>query len=171
VWYAARDTPGLSGLAVLRDALRSRVVESDRRDHGMRRLLNHRAAICRTVLLPLSAVVIALVPYAPGAVFGDQRAEIKNPFEGDSAAVEEGRQLYSRRCIFCHGTGGAGAKGSGLTGDRWKFGGSDAAVFDSIANGRPGTQMGAFGTSMTPEEIWKVIAYLRAQAHTDSGKN
>jgi len=117
------------------------------------------AALLRWTLPPAAAALLLAATVASA----QSPAATKSPYERHPAAIEEGRQLYSRRCIFCHGTGGAGAKGSDLTGDRSRLGRSDDALFDVIANGRPGTQMGAFATSMTPEEIWKVIAYLRSQ--------
>jgi putative heme-binding domain-containing protein len=90
----------------------------------------------------------------------------KNPFEGNVEAVEEGKVLYSSFCTFCHGTGGRGAKGPNLTDSNWKWGEADEAFFQTIAQGRPGTQMGAFLTAekMKEDQIWKVMAYLRSQA-------
>lgn len=91
---------------------------------------------------------------------------VKNPYEGSVEAVEEGAALYKSYCTFCHGTGGRGAKGPNLTDEFWKFGGTDEAIYQTLAHGRPGTQMGAFLTAekMNEDQIWKVIAYLRSQA-------
>jgi mono/diheme cytochrome c family protein len=35
------------------------------------------------------------------------------------------------------------------------------ALFSTIATGRPGTQMGAFGGMLSADEIWDIIAYIR----------
>jgi mono/diheme cytochrome c family protein len=116
--------------------------------------------------LIVAAGLLAMAPRPAGA----QAQDAPNPFEGNARAIEEGRELASRKCVFCHGGGLRGAKGPDLTDDKWKWGGSNAALFAMIAGGRPGTQMGGFASSMTGEQIWKVIAYIRAQNRGGAGK-
>jgi mono/diheme cytochrome c family protein len=58
-----------------------------------------------------------------------------------------------------------------LTSGKWKYGGRNTDVFATIAAGRPMTQMGSFATSMTTDEIWKVIAFIRSQYRGDAKKN
>jgi cytochrome c(L) len=108
---------------------------------------------------------------SPEPAYAQESSDVANPFEGDPAAIEEGRELFSRRCSFCHGTGGGGAKGPDLTSGKWKYGGRNTDVFATIAAGRPLTQMGGFATSMTTDEIWKVIAFIRSQYRGDSHKS
>jgi cytochrome c oxidase cbb3-type subunit III len=104
-------------------------------------------------------------------VYAQEHPDVANPFEGDAAAIEEGRELFSRRCVFCHGTGAKGGKGPNLTSGKWKYGGRNADLFATILAGRPQTQMGGFAASMTPDEIWKVIAFIRSQYQGHSDKN
>jgi len=87
--------------------------------------------------------------------------DIKNPHEGDPAAVARGYDLFAARCAFCHGGHGMGAKGPALTAGHYKRGGSNLTLFSTIATGRPGTQMGAFGGMLSADEIWDIIAYIR----------
>jgi mono/diheme cytochrome c family protein len=115
----------------------------------------------------LAVGLLAATPRPAGA----QAQDTSNPFEGNAQAIDEGRELASRKCVFCHGGGLRGAKGPDLTDEKWKFGGTNAALFAMIAGGRPGTQMGGFASSMTGEEIWKVIAYIRSQYRGDPDKN
>jgi mono/diheme cytochrome c family protein len=89
--------------------------------------------------------------------------EVKNPHDGDPAAISRGSELYAARCAFCHGGAGKGAKGPALTSGHFKRGGSDLVLFSTIATGRPGTQMGAFSGTLSADEIWDIIAYLRAE--------
>src|SRR6266542_607948 len=110
------------------------------------------------------------VQLAPKPAYAQESSDVANPFEGDPAAIEEGRELFSRRCSFCHGTGGSGAKGPDLTSGKWKYGGRNTDVFGTIAAGRPRTQMGGFATSMTTDEIWKVNAFIRSQYRGDPRK-
>ncbi len=95
------------------------------------------------------------------ALAQEPRPDIRNPFEGNPIAIEQGGARYSERCGFCHGTRGVGAKGPSLVSGKWKFGGRNVDLFATIAAGRPGTQMGAFASSLTGEEIWQIIAFLR----------
>jgi mono/diheme cytochrome c family protein len=81
----------------------------------------------------------------------------------DASAIQAGKERYSERCAFCHGGAGRGAKGPCLTCGRFRHGGSDASLYANIAGGIPGTQMGAFGTTLSQEEIANIIAYLRAE--------
>jgi mono/diheme cytochrome c family protein len=80
-----------------------------------------------------------------------------------TAAVQAGRERFSERCAFCHGGAGRGAKGPCLTCDRFRHGGSDQSLYANIAAGIPETQMGAFGTTLSREEILNIIAFLRAE--------
>jgi mono/diheme cytochrome c family protein len=105
--------------------------------------------------------VAALLAFSPGLAPGQQPNDIANPVEGDPVAIEKGAARYSERCGFCHGTRGAGAKGPSLVSGKWKFGGRNADLYVTISAGRPGTQMGAFASSLSGEEIWTIIAFLR----------
>ena len=140
----------------------------------MLQLLTQLGGICAAALC-LCALAFVVpgpnMPLAPEPVYAQESSDVANPFEGDAAAIEEGRELFSRRCSFCHGTGGGGAKGPDLTSGKWKYGGRNADVFATIAAGRPLTQMGGFATSMTTDEIWKVIAFIRSQYRGDSHKS
>jgi mono/diheme cytochrome c family protein len=91
-----------------------------------------------------------------------ESVDLKVPTQ-DAAAVQAGKDRFSERCAFCHGGAGRGAKGPCLTCDRFRHGGSDASLYSIIASGIPQTQMGAFGTSLSREEILNIIAFLRAE--------
>jgi cytochrome c oxidase cbb3-type subunit 3 len=140
----------------------------------MLRLFTHLGGKFSAVLCLFALPLVgagATVQLAPKPAHAQESSDAKNPFEGDPAAIEEGRELFSRRCSFCHGTGGGGAKGPDLTSGKWKYGGRNTDLFATIAAGRPMTQMGSFATSMTTDEIWKVIAFIRSQYRGDAKKN
>jgi alcohol dehydrogenase (cytochrome c) len=87
--------------------------------------------------------------------------EIRNPLAGDAHAVEQGQHQFRLFCGRCHGIDARGGdRGPDLTSGRWTHGGSDAAVFRTIANGVAGTEMPGF--NFTGEEVWGVIAFLRS---------
>ena len=83
----------------------------------------------------------------------------------DPNIVDEGRGWYAQRCAFCHGGGARGGKGPCLTCGKFKYtGNTNMELFTTISVGVPrnrGGTMGAFGTTMTPESIMSVIAFLR----------
>jgi mono/diheme cytochrome c family protein len=119
--------------------------------------------------MTVSAGLLTLAGWSPGAwpvaapVLAQARPDLANSFESDPEAIARGEARFAERCTFCHGTRGRGAKGPCLTCGHWKFGGRNADIFASISGGRPGTQMGAFASSLTGEEIWQIIAFLRDQ--------
>ena len=83
-----------------------------------------------------------------------------NPFAGDQAAVEDGRQLYlDYKCAGCHGAEGGGAIGPSHSDDFWIYGSHDRAIFDVIRNGRTG--MPPF-ENFEDDEIWKIITFIRS---------
>jgi cytochrome c-L len=98
----------------------------------------------------------------------------KNPYIGDKAAIDRGKkvfQLYS--CTQCHGGSAQGQTGPGLTGPNFKYAKNttDKGMFETIWAGTNGG-MGAKGkglmdatdpnNGMTPDEILKVIAWVRS---------
>jgi cytochrome c oxidase cbb3-type subunit III len=88
--------------------------------------------------------------------------EPKNPFSGDAAAAAEGKRLFLKTgCYSCHGHEAEGAVGPDLTDDEWIYKPTDSMIFNTIARGRRGTVMAPFSDQLTPEEIWKIVEFLR----------
>ena len=86
----------------------------------------------------------------------------------DAQAVELGREKFAQRCAFCHGGGGKGGKGPCLTCGRFPYSGNtNTGIYTTIAvgvtNRSMGGTMGAFGTTMSAEEIIAVVAYMRSE--------
>ena len=84
----------------------------------------------------------------------------------DMKVVDAGREKYGQRCAFCHGTAGHGAKGPCLSCGKFRYSGNtNAEIYATIAGGinnrSLGGTMGAFGTTMSQEEILSVITFLR----------
>jgi len=88
--------------------------------------------------------------------------EPTNPFAGDASAAVEGKQLFLKTgCYSCHGHEAEGAVGPDLTDDEWIYKPTDSMIFNTIAKGRRGTVMAPFSDQLAPEEIWKVVEFLR----------
>src|SRR5262245_43303785 len=84
----------------------------------------------------------------------------RNPFSGDPKAITTGAVLFRQDCMYCHGVAARGGmRGPDLTTGSWNHGGSDAEIAATVKGGVPGTAMPA--STMTQDEIWKIVAYLR----------
>jgi cytochrome c(L) len=118
----------------------------------------------------LALVLGAGLPSA--ALSQDQGAKKLNKYNGNAEAIKEGRALYLKYgCSGCHGVGGGGGMGPPVTDDVWKFGSSDEVLFKLIKGQVPNQTMPAvFGTQMTDDEVWKVIAFIRSIYAGDPGK-
>jgi len=92
-----------------------------------------------------------------------QEQDTKNPFSGQSAAIDDGQSIFRNQCAMCHGTDAQGGlKGPSLISGRLTHGVSDSALFRIITQGVPGTPMSA--SNLAPERTWKVISYLQSRA-------
>jgi cytochrome c-L len=88
--------------------------------------------------------------------------ELHNPFAGNAEAAKEGKEIFLRTgCYACHGHEAEGAVGPDLTDDEWIYQPTDAMIFNTINRGRPGTLMAPFGDQLKPDEIWKIVEFLR----------
>ena len=98
-------------------------------------------------------------------------AQEKNPYTGDAAAIEEGRNLWRKTgCYSCHGGVAEGGVGPNLTDDVWVYKPTDRTLFKAISKGRKGTVMVSWAKDLDPEQIWKVIAFIRSLYQGDPNK-
>lgn len=106
-----------------------------------------------------------LARIALGDIAGSARntmlLSVRNPYESNLGAEEAGGQLFVRmNCVGCHGYDAKGGMGPDLTDTYWRYGGSPAEIYKSIAEGRP-QGMPAWGAMLTRDEIWKLVAYIQ----------
>ena len=104
----------------------------------------------------------------PGGVPMPRGMALRNPYEGNAAAVATGAKLYvAYNCIDCHGADGSGAMGPSLADGRWHFGGTAPEVYESIFQGRP-DGMPAWGSLLSSDQVWALVTYVRS---LERGKN
>ncbi len=85
-----------------------------------------------------------------------------DPYINDTVALQEGRRLFVwYNCYGCHGGHGGGGMGPSLRNQIWRYGSTDAQIFNSIAQGR-GKGMPAWGTRIPQDQIWKIVAYIKS---------
>lgn len=89
-------------------------------------------------------------------------SSITNPMAGRPQAVEQGRLLFAQmNCAGCHGFDAAGGSAPALTDKYWRYGGTPAAIYKSIYEGRP-QGMPAWGRALPPDSIWLLVAYIQS---------
>ncbi len=105
--------------------------------------------------------VLLLVAAATGLRAG-QTSE--SPFAGDADAIAEGRQLFDAVCGgYCHSTTeGQATDAPDLFDCEWWHGDADADLFRVISAGVPDTRMQSFGDQFSHDDIWRLVAAVRA---------
>jgi cytochrome c oxidase cbb3-type subunit 3 len=89
-------------------------------------------------------------------------AELTNPRNADPAFAKRGALLFTAmNCDGCHGGDASGWVGPSLSDQRWRYGGADSEIFNSIYYGRP-KGMPAFGGALGVDGVWTVITYIRS---------
>jgi len=101
--------------------------------------------------------------------------KLKNPFAGDPKAIKEGRTIFLESgCAKCHADGATGGKGPNLTDGDWLISGEDGALFHTIQKGRKRKgqkeEMPSWEEALEPEDIWKVITWIRSISKGDGPK-
>src|SRR5262245_39081788 len=131
-------------------------------------------------LMTASALIAASALLAPAQDRGTDQERAKaggraNPVKATPQSVATGKRLYDKTCSPCHG---AAAKGDGkmaaqldpkpadLTPGVFKHGSSDGELFATIRDGSKGTAMKGFGGSLSAEDIWNLVNYLRTLGPT-----
>lgn len=133
----------------------------------------HRFMPAMSGPLVVACLAVALfLTVAPAMAAGDTAAatndakanadSVVNPLAGDPAAIAAGKELYSTYgCYACHGLDGAGHMGPSINDSEWRYGGTDADLFETITKGRP-KGMPAWGDRFTDKQIWEIIAFVRS---------
>lgn len=89
-----------------------------------------------------------------------QTPKAENPLGNGPEVAAAGRKIFNQTCTECHGPEGReGERAPALAGDRRFFRLSEAAIFDTIKKGIPGTAMPALG--LPDDDIWRLVAYIR----------
>ena len=84
--------------------------------------------------------------------------------DDDAEKAAAGKERYDALCVACHGADGTGNPALGapsLTDDVWLYGGSEAAVRHSIAEGRQG-RMPAHGEFLGEARVHVLAAWVRS---------
>ena len=112
--------------------------------------------------MPISAAAVPEGPYA-GIAVSAVESTATNPYGNDPAAVKRGEALFlAVNCSGCHGQDAkTGIFAPNLTNNYWRYGSSDADVFNSIFYGRA-RGMPAWGAVLSKNQIWELVAYINS---------
>lgn len=147
------------------------------------RLSGARASAVRAELDSLSAAVAAKRPPSEiaqihGRFTSALGAEGALELPSGELSVAAGRETYRTHCASCHGRSGMGdgpaAQGMEPApppiGDAASMAdATPALLFRVISVGVPGTQMVAWGSALTAQQRWEVVAYLQS-LHATAGQ-
>jgi putative heme-binding domain-containing protein len=88
-----------------------------------------------------------------------QHEEVKNPHTS-AEDVAAGGRIFRSHCAVCHGLNGVGDRAPALTTGRFRHGGSDGAVQETISKGIAGTEMP--GIFFNGVQLWQLVAYVQS---------
>ena len=84
-------------------------------------------------------------------------------FRASPDDLSRGKSVFIGTCAgYCHTTTMDGRDAPFLFDDQWLHGGTDQEIFDSIAQGIPGTTMIGFKGKLPEgdDDIWRIVAYI-----------
>lgn len=115
------------------------------------------------MMIRLGGVLCGVLLLVAAATGLRARQTSENPFAGDADAIAEGRQLFDAVCGgYCHSTEGQSTDAPDLFDCEWWHGDADADLFRVISAGVPDTRMQSFGDQFSDDDIWRLVAAVRA---------
>jgi cytochrome c oxidase cbb3-type subunit III len=84
----------------------------------------------------------------------------------DAKVLAEGKEIFTGKCVACHGALGEGGVGPNLTDEYWLHGGTINDIFKTIKNGVPEKGMISWKATLKPNEIQSVSNYIASLAGT-----
>ena len=121
--------------------------------------------------LAVNTTAVAQTPAAGPAAVPAEAKKMKAAVPSSPAAIDAGKQLYTKFCRFCHGNTGAGdstmaPKGmtpSNLTDAKWDRGSSEGEIFWVIQNGAPPKyEMKGLKGKLSDTDTWNLVHYVRS---------
>ena len=92
---------------------------------------------------------------------------VANPYV-TSNDYQSGARIFRQRCAACHGTDGTGGHAPRLDRSGLSHGDGNLAIYKVTRDGIPQTPMAA--VSMSPQERWQVVGYLRTLQLANSSR-
>lgn len=74
--------------------------------------------------------------------------------------IQNGKMIFEKNCVSCHGAEGGGGVGPNLTDNQWIHGCGIKNVFALVKNGSPTKGMIAWKDQLSPTDIQEVSSYI-----------
>ncbi len=85
----------------------------------------------------------------------------------DPASLKEGKDIFVKNCVSCHGANGEGGIGPNMTDDYWIHGPKMSQMVHTITVGVPAKGMIPWRGTLKEDQIVKVASYLRTLRGTN----
>ena len=110
-----------------------------------------------------AALTFALALVAPASRAADEEGRPKNPYEGRTDVVEEGRSLLNQYCAHCHGPNAAqGERPRDLRRLKIRYGDDAITVFwQTVHTGRMDKGMPVWGGVLPDDTPWRIYTFLQ----------
>ena len=109
-------------------------------------------------------------PVEPVAAAGTEKpAEAVKEIKAlkDPASLAEGKEIFVKNCVSCHGVHGEGGIGPNMTDDYWIHGAKLGQMVHTITVGVPAKGMIPWRGTLKEDQIIKVASYLRTLRGTN----
>lgn len=118
----------------------------------------------------IGALLLGVIVFGYNSTDRTPTTAIANPLPNDTATLAQGQQLFAQNCAICHGAGG---KGDGpfapnlkprpvdLTGSHLTTH-TDGDLYWWMSHGIAGTGMPSFSGTLTDQDTWALIRYVRS---------
>lgn len=118
----------------------------------------------------IGALLLGVIVFGYNSTDRTPTTDIANPLPNTTATLAQGQQLFAQNCAICHGAGG---KGDGpfapnlkprpvdLTGSHLLTH-TDGDLYWWVSHGITGTGMPSFTGTLTDQDIWALIRYVRS---------
>jgi cytochrome c oxidase cbb3-type subunit 3 len=78
----------------------------------------------------------------------------------DAVSLGEGKEVFSKNCVTCHGGQAQGLVGPNLTDEYWIHGGGIKNIFHTINTGVTGKAMISWKGKLSPKQMEEVASYI-----------
>ena len=93
------------------------------------------------------------------AKYGSQESNDVLALVTDEKRLAEGKDIYMKNCVACHGVNGEGGIGANLTDGNWIHGCDFESVFGVVKNGAPNGMI-SYKAQMSEKKIQNVVSYI-----------
>lgn len=85
----------------------------------------------------------------------------------DANQLHEGQEIYTAKCVVCHGIAGEGKVGPNLTDEYWIHGGELSNIFKTIKYGVTGKGMIAWEKNLNGLQMAQLVSYIKSIGGTN----